>query len=163
MTKKFDFVPPNAVPSPDESREIKLEAKHYNAVFAVMLADEIGYFDPLIARLRDPKIKLEPFEREFLADNWGKRLKGGGRKLDMYRKYLGMAAYYLEFDKGEPRKGRKTEAEKFAAAKYGIDDTSEVRRAVRFAKKVNYGPWPWWAIASKMARESKFKQLHRTY
>jgi len=163
MREIFRFEPGGAVPSPDATLEIVLEDRHHAASFAVLLADSIGYFDPLLARLRDPDVKLESYERQFLADNWGKRRAGGNRRVKKHRKWLRIAAHYLEFDLGEPSKGQKVAAEKYAAAKCDIDDTSEVRRAVRFAKTVTYKQWPWFRIASRLARKGKLEQLHQTY
>jgi hypothetical protein len=155
----------DGIPSPDLSLDIALMRKHHSAFFAVLLAYSIGYFDPLVARLSDPSVGLEPYERAFLATNWGKPIKGGGRKVDMYRNRLRIAAHYLESDRGDPGEGKKIAAERFAAAECGLNtkDTGEVRRAVRFARRVHYGPWSWWDIAAQMARKGKIEQLHRTY
>jgi hypothetical protein len=168
MKEVFRFLPPGAVPSPDQSvkiplEEITQETKHPHAVFAVMLAHSIRHFDPLLARLRDPSVKLEWYERKFLADNWDKQRPGGKRLVEKNRKWLGIAAHYLEFGRGEPGKGRAREAEDFAAGKYNGIDPREVRRAVKFAKTVNYGTGRWWDLAVKMAREGKIEKLHRTY
>ena len=132
----------------------------------MLLAHSIGYLDPLQARLRDPGVKKTNAELEFAAKVCADVIKlpaGGLRRVKMCRNRLRMAAYYLEFDRGEPRKGRRAAAERFAAGKCDVTDLSEIRRAVRFAKTVTYGPERWWDIASKMARKGKVGQLHRTY
>jgi hypothetical protein len=180
MKETFYFVPPGAVPSPDESLEITLETKHYNWVFAVILAHSIGYLDPLKARLRDTDLKKTYDELAFAAKVWAEMIKlpgGGLRQVKKNRSRLCMAAHYLEFASGEPGKGQKAAAVDHAAKESpkklvameliakprDILDRSEVRRAVRFAKGINYGRWRWWDIASKMAHERKIEQLHRTY
>jgi hypothetical protein len=140
--------------------------KHHGPVFAVLLAHSIGYLDPLLARLRDTSVEKTYEELEFTAKVRAGVIKlptGGLRRVKMYRNRLRMAAYYLEFDRGEPRRGRKVAAERFAAGKCDVTDLSEIRRAVRFAKTVAYRSERWWDIASKMARKGKIGQLHRTY
>jgi hypothetical protein len=161
--EKFDITPPGAAHSPDLHEEIMLDA-----IFVVILAHAIGYFDPLLARLRAIS-KLEPYEVEFLTavvEDWGRRRKGGQRQVDKNRRYLEIAAYYLEHlgpDQDDPPRGRKTDAEKFARDKYGLRDERQVRLAIEFARTVHFGRWWWWEIASKLARKGKIKELHRTY
>jgi hypothetical protein len=131
--------------------------RHHGPVFAVLLAHSIGHLDPLLARLRDTSVDKTYDELEFAAKVWAgviKLPKGGVRRVKMCRDRLRMAAYYLEFDRGEPRKGRKVA---------GVADLSEIRRSVRFAKTVTYGSERWWDIAAKLARKGKIGQLHRTY
>jgi hypothetical protein len=181
MREKFTYVPPGAVPSPDESIQTTLHPKLYNAVFAVMLADSIGDLDPLIARLNavtDLKC-LEPIEREFVADllrrrpkRWPKGTVPGSLKTN--RKKLCVAAYFLEFARGEPPEGQVGKALEHARDRCGLSnrrgdplDPRVIRRYVDEAKKVTY-QWRdrqhrWWDIAAKMAREGKLEQLHRTY
>jgi hypothetical protein len=144
--------------------------RHWGPVFAVLMAHATGNDGPLKARLRDPALKKTYEELEFAAKVWAGEIKlpkGGFRQVKKYKRRLRIAAHYLEFDRGEPRKGKKVKAEEFAAARCAegsrVLDTSEVRAAVRFAKTVNYGPWRWWDIASRMARKNKIGQLHRTY
>jgi hypothetical protein len=180
MKEIFTYVPPGAPFSPGLSLEFPLETQYYNAPFAVMLANSIGYLDPLLARLKavtDIK-ELESFERQFLADSWGKRRPGGIRLVNKHRKWLCIAAHYLEqLARSEPGKGQRAEAERYAAkespkklaalkliAEPRDLDTREVRRAVSFAKTVNYELWlSWWEIALQMGRKNKMEQLHRTY
>jgi hypothetical protein len=154
---------------------------HHGPVFAGLMAGSIGYLDPLKARLRDNNLKKTFEELQFVAKLWlGEEIKlpaGGLRRVKKYRSRLCMAAHYLEFARGEPSKGQIQAAVDFAAEKSPEKltamklttkqrdalDTSEVRRAVRFAKTVNYGQYRWWDIASRMARKNKIEQLHRTY
>jgi hypothetical protein len=138
--------------------------KHHGPIFAVLLAHSIGYRKPLIDRLRDPAVEKTDDELKFAAD----ALDGGvkwpnSRSIARDRKRLRIAAYYLEFARGEPGRGQKGKAENSAAGNCGILDTREVRRAVLYAKTVRYGQWRWWDIASRMARKGKIEQLHRTY
>jgi hypothetical protein len=176
MKEKFHFVPPGAVRSPDESVETTLETRHHNALFAVILAHSIGYLDPLIARLDDSHVEdLEPIERKFVADLLRHRQKGWPKgavpgSLQTNRKKLRVAAYFLQFDRGEPSEGRIGKAMKYARDHCGLFnkdgealDLRVVRRYVKEAKAVVYQRWRWWDIASKMARENKIEQLHRTY
>jgi hypothetical protein len=161
--EKFDITPPGAPHSPALHEEIMLDA-----TFAVILAHAIGYFDPLLARLRAIS-KLEPYEVEFLtavAEDWVRRRKGGQRQVDKNRRYLEIAAYYLEHlgpDQDDPPRGRKTDAQEFARKKCGLRDERQVRLAITFARTVHYGHWWWWEIASKLARKGKIKELHGTY
>jgi hypothetical protein len=136
--------------------------KHYGAIFAVLLADSIGYFDPLLARLRDPNVELEPSERRFLADNWGKQRRGGDRRVQKNRKWLRVAACYLESCQGEPRERKKMEAVESAVYECNVSER-EVFICLDFAKGVRYGQWRWWDIAARLARKGKIEALHRTY
>lgn len=170
MREVFAVIPPGAVPSPDQSieiplREITRRTKYPHAIFAVILASAIGYFDPLLARLRDPRVKLEWYERKFLADNWGKRRLGGDRQVKTDRKYLGITAHYLEFTRGELEpddRGKKAAAVGHVCEKYDIDPR-EFTRAKNRAKEVRYGSGLWLDLAVRLATKGKFEQLHRTY
>lgn len=180
MTEMFRYEGPT--PSPDESLEFAMETKHHNWFFAVLLAQSIGYVDPLLKRIRDPDLPNTREELEFIAKVWADVIKlpqeGGLRTIGEYRRKLCIAAYYIEFLKGEePTKGQITRAVLYAADKapkklaaLGLNpndryalDPREVRTARAFAREVHYGSWTWWGIASKMAREGKLEQLHRTY
>ena len=144
------------------------------------MAGSIGHLDPLFARLRDADLRKTYGELEFAANVWAgviKLPKGGLRQVKKHRRRLCMAACYLEYARGEPIKGQKAAAEnhavkeapkKLAAMNLTTKrrnplDASEVRRALRFARTVNYGKDRWWNIASRLARKNKIEQLHRTY
>ena len=140
--------------------------KHHGPNFAVYLARLINYRRPLISRLRDPAVTLDQVEREFLADVLEDRVKwprGGPKSVDARRKQLRVAATYLEFARGDPRKGQIGDAEEFAADRCDIADVRMVRRHVKYAKALTDGRWRWWDMASRLARKGKIEQLHRTY
>jgi hypothetical protein len=140
--------------------------KHHGPNFAVYLARLINYRRPLINRLRDPAVKLDQVERTFLADVLEDRVKwprGGSKSVAAHRKHLRVAATYLEFVRGAPRKGQIGDAEEFAADRCDIADVRIVRRHVKYAKALTDGRWRWWDMASRLARKGKIKQLHRTY
>jgi hypothetical protein len=132
-------------------------------LFAMLMAKSTGDFEPLLDCLRDPGVVIDMETRKFIADHWGKRRKGGVRRVNKFRTQLRIAAHYLEFDRGEPRKGKETAAQKYAAEKCTNGNTGNVRKAKAFAKKVEYGSWRWWDIASRMARKGKIDKLHQTY
>jgi hypothetical protein len=132
-------------------------------LFAMLMAKSTGNFEPLLACLRDPDVVIDMEARKFIADNWDKRRKGGNRGVNKFRTQLRIAAYYLEFDRGEPRKGKEMAAQEHAAEICTNGNTANVRKAKAFAQKVEYGPWRWWDIASRMARKGKIDKLHQTY
>lgn len=180
MTETFHYA--GSTPSPDESIDFSLETEHHNWFFAVLLAQSIGFIDPLVKRIRDPGLPKTREELEFIAKVWANVIKlptaGGPRRIKKHRRELCIAACYIEFLKGEePSEGQITNAEKDAAEKapqklaaLGLNpderyilDTREVRTARASAKQLRYSSWTWWEIATRLARKGKLEQLHRTY
>jgi hypothetical protein len=137
--------------------------KLYGPKFAVMLARLIGYRDPLIQRLRDPKVKKDQKEHEFVASRLVDSFKWPTpNQVIESREKLRRAAYYLEFLKAQGSPLTTEEAAERAAERCNVDART-IRRAVKYAKELGDGEW--WKSALHLARKGPRKRpsLHRTY
>jgi hypothetical protein len=170
---------------------MKPAMKLYGPIFAVMLADLIGYREPLIDRLlRDPaEVKLKPVERKFLASRLADSFKWPTSiQVSESRDKLRRAAHYLEYLYGNDGRvtaenaellGKKSgskmtaaDAEQLASRKCRRS-TRTIQRAVEYAQALppslfvpaDLGDGKWWTSAIHLAKKGprKHESLHRTY